>query len=254
MKTSEFISKLLDIVNNYNTVYMWGTFGQPVTQSLIDSKTKQYPYWYTPSKQMSLKFLIGKNYYAFDCIGLIKGILWGWKDNLDYRANGVPDLSADGMISICLNTSPDFSKIEIGEVVWTHGHIGVYIGNKKVIECTPSWENGVQITNLTDRDWIKHGKLPYIAEDDIVIFKDVVICKENILADKNMSEIYAEKLNCPVITLNYVQNLSTKQIENLAENIYQVGIPNKLCNKAQIIALDNRWATAHRIIDICQGK
>lgn len=160
MNNNEFISKLKEIVS-MNTVYMWGCFGQKVTQSIITAKTKQYPSWYTKAKQSELKKLIGKNYYGFDCVCLIKAILWGFP-NTKYASNGVPDIGADTMITKCNNISTDFGNITPGEAVWLNGHIGIYIGNGQVIECTPIWKNGVQITQLSQRKWVKHGKLPYI--------------------------------------------------------------------------------------------
>ena len=73
------------------------------------------------------------------------------------------------MIRECSDISTDFSKIEVGEAVWSSGHIGVYIGNGLAIECTPKWKNCVQITacnckksGYNTRTWTKHGKLPYI--------------------------------------------------------------------------------------------
>ena len=73
------------------------------------------------------------------------------------------------MINLCSGVSTDFNKIEVGEAVWTNGHIGIYIGNGFAIECTPAWKNRVQITacncskpGYNTRKWKKHGKLPYI--------------------------------------------------------------------------------------------
>ena len=73
------------------------------------------------------------------------------------------------MIQKCTGISTNFSKIEIGEALWSPGHIGVYIGNGLAVECTPRWANKVQITacNCTKagynrRNWSKHGKLPYV--------------------------------------------------------------------------------------------
>ena len=50
--------------------------------------------------------------------------------------------------------------------------IGVYIGDGLAVECTPSWDNKVQITacncsksGYNRRNWTKHGKLPYIEYD-----------------------------------------------------------------------------------------
>jgi len=141
-----------------------------VTENLISSKSKQLPDWYTSKKQAELRKLIGKGYYGFDCVNLIKGVFWGFP-NTKYNSNNVPDINADSMIQKCSDLSTDFAVIDVGEAVWLAGHIGVYIGSGKVIECTPKWNNKVQITacsnignisGLNGRKWAKHGKLPYI--------------------------------------------------------------------------------------------
>ena len=116
--------------------------------------------------------------FGFDCVCLIKGVLWGWSGDTSktyggatYNSNGVPDTSADGMIRFCQNVSTDFSNIVPGEAVWLSGHIGIYIGNGLAVECTPKWKNCVQITAVANigsvagyqsRRWTKHGKLPYV--------------------------------------------------------------------------------------------
>jgi hypothetical protein len=178
MTNHEFVAKLQEIADNYKTVYMWGVFGSPVMGPIIASKSNQYPEWYTSTKQAQLRQLVGKGYFAFDCVNLIKGVLWGWNGDSTksnggaaYASAGVPDINADTMIIRCKDVSTDFSKIEVGEAVWMPGHIGVYIGNGKVIEATPSWENKVQVSacanigiiqGLNSRRWTSHGKLPYI--------------------------------------------------------------------------------------------
>ena len=121
-------------------------------------------------------------YFGFDCVCLIKSVLWGWEGSsktyggATYASNGVPDIGADTMITKCSNISTDFSTIEIGEAVWIKGHIGVYVGDGLVVECTPAWENKVQFTALKNigdkagyhsRTWIKHGKLPYVEYEKI---------------------------------------------------------------------------------------
>jgi|GEM_PF-3115295 len=119
--------------------------------------------------------------YGFDCVCLIKGVLWGWSGNAAkpyggaaYASNGVPDLGADTMITKCSGVSADFGGIVPGEAVWLPGHIGVYIGGGKVIECSPAFKNCVQVTaclnigaisGMNGRKWTKHGKLPYITYD-----------------------------------------------------------------------------------------
>lgn len=162
MHRHKFI-EALRLAASSSTVYMWGTFGNPVTNALITAKQRQYSDWYTAGKIASLKALSGKS-TAFDCVGLIKGILWGWTstDNPKYSSGGVPDISANSMIKVCTGVSSDFKTIIQGEAVWLPGHIGVYIGDGLVIEATPAWKNGVQITKLLQRKWKVHGKLPWV--------------------------------------------------------------------------------------------
>lgn len=116
--------------------------------------------------------------FGFDCVNLIKGILWGWCGDASknyggasYKSNDVADVSADGMIKFCKNVSTDFSKIIPGAAVWMSGHIGIYIGDGLVVESTPSFKNCVQITavgNLgkksgyNNRTWTKWGLIPYV--------------------------------------------------------------------------------------------
>lgn len=78
------------------------------------------------------------------------------------------------MITKCSGVSTNFSKIVPGEAVWMKGHIGVYIGGGKVIECSLAFKNCVQVTaclnigaisGMNGRRWVKHGKLPYITYD-----------------------------------------------------------------------------------------
>ena len=172
MKASNFTSKLYSIATTKKTVYAWGMFGSTIRKDRIVSKAKQYPYWYTDSKIASIFApLYGSDppVWGFDCVGLVKGVLWGWDGDESkvyggavYASNGVPDISADATIEKCSAVSTDFSNIAVGEFLWMKGHCGVYIGNSKVVESAPKWANGVQVTALTARNWLKHGKLPWV--------------------------------------------------------------------------------------------
>lgn len=177
MEATKFVLKAKDIAQNYKTSYIWGGFGMPITEATIQRALNQY------SKNQ--KYAAGARRYVgqpkafyFDCVGLIKAILWGWTGDSSktyggavYASNGVPDISADQMITKCSGVTTNFTKIEPGEALWTTGHIGIYIGDGLAVECTPSWNNGVQITAVSNiggkagynsRKWTKHGKLPYI--------------------------------------------------------------------------------------------
>lgn len=170
MKVNDFVNKAKDIANNYKTLYVMGCFGAPMT----DSNKKRYTNNHTYNKQASRTKMINNassDTFGFDCVCLIKGILWGWNGNKNhvyggaaYKSNGVADMGADSIISstYSANISSDFNKIEVGEIVWLSGHVGIYIGDDKVVECTPAWDNKVQITKLSQRKWLKHAKLKYI--------------------------------------------------------------------------------------------
>lgn len=177
----EFVERVKSIQKNFKTTYMWGTFGSLVSETIISQKSKQYPKWYTTNKISKLRKMVGQNVWAFDCVGIIKSILWGWNGSKNksyggatYASNGVPDIDADAMIARCKNVSSDFSKIKIGEVVWKKGHIGVYIGDNLVIECTTNWGSKVVISSIKSpsqykyRSWTKHGQLPWVDYDGYI--------------------------------------------------------------------------------------
>ena len=175
MDNKEFVAKVIDAAKNYKTLYVMGCFGAPLNTANKARYCNNHSYNKKATRQKMIKSASADT-FGFDCVNLIKGILWGWNGDesktyggAKYAVNGVPDVSADGMIAKCLNVSTNFSSIEVGEAVWCPGHIGVYIGDGLAVECTPAWKNCVQITacNCTKagynrRNWTKHGKLPYI--------------------------------------------------------------------------------------------
>ena len=188
MKASEFVDKLKDIAKNYKTLYVMGCFGAPMTSANKTRYCSNHEYNKRPTRTKMIKAATADT-FGFDCVNLIKGVLWGWNGNkkaayggAKYNTNGVPDTNADGLIKLCNKVSTDFDNIEVGEVVWTTGHVGVYIGDGLAVECTPSWKNKVQITacnckksGYNTRTWKKHGKLPYIKYD---VKKKVVTVKK----------------------------------------------------------------------------
>ena len=182
----EFVNELKSIANNNKTLYVMGCFGAPMTAANKIRYTNNHDYNRKTTRSAMIKSASADT-FGFDCVGLIKGVLWGWNgDENDiyggakYASQGVPDLNADTMIARCKDISSDFLSVEIGEAVWIPGHIGVYIGGGKVIECTPQWRNGVQITSK--RKWQKHGKLPYItysSKGDNTVNVELEVLKSN---------------------------------------------------------------------------
>lgn len=201
IKSKEFINMLTKALNS-NTVYASGMWGQPITEAIIVQKAKQYPDFYDYNTVSKLKSLIGKNYFGFDCICLVKGILWGWNGNIshsqggaNYGSNGVPDVTEDGMLNKCSNVTEDFSKIVPGAYLWTEGHCGIYIGNGEVIECTTKWDSKVQKTMIDNLDkkgdkvrhWKKWGKLPYVDYTDQIIKKPKYVGHLDTVSEKQLT-------------------------------------------------------------------
>lgn len=142
--------------------YVWGTYGDVLTASLFTYKLEQYP-----DGVGNYEGFIRNNWLGgrtADCVGLIKG--YGWLNpetmKIEYGTNGMPDISADGMynnaaVSGSIDTMPDVP----GLAVWKSGHIGIYVGNGKIIEAMGT-KYGVVKTNLSERSWTAWLEVPYI--------------------------------------------------------------------------------------------
>lgn len=68
------------IATKHKTSYIWGGIGQPITDASIDKAVKQYGN--NATYEARARKLIGKGAFAFDCVGVIKSILWGWTRRL----------------------------------------------------------------------------------------------------------------------------------------------------------------------------
>lgn len=177
MNNFELAVKLTEIAKKYKTLYVLGCFGAPLTDKNKERYINAYAYNAKSTRRKMIN-AASADTFGFDCVCLIKSVLWGWSGDKTanyggavYASNGVPDIGADAMIAACKNVSTDFKNIEVGEAVWMSGHIGIYIGGGLAVECSPKWENKVQITAVGNigakagyntRTWVKHGKLPYI--------------------------------------------------------------------------------------------
>lgn len=141
--------------------YWYGTFGQKSSKALYLQKKNQYPNYYTAS-DYSTQY--GEKVH--DCIGLIKGYIWSSSPDdtsPKYSSNGCPDINEEGMYNSAkvkgeISTMPE----KTGILVFKPNHVGVYIGNGKVIEAR-GHAYGVVKTNLKDRDFTKWCECPYIS-------------------------------------------------------------------------------------------
>lgn len=208
MKSEEFVNKLKDIANNYKTLYVLGCFGAPMNSANKKRYINAYAY---NKKRADMINSASADTFGFDCVCLIKGVLWGWNGDKNktyggavYCSNGVPDVGADEIMNYCTEVSTNFNNIEVGEVVHMSGHVGVYVGDGLVVECTPKWDNDVQITALANigkkdgynsRSWTNHGKLKWIEYTKIKPSKDYVTGERV----KNWQIVMNQVYNCGLI-------------------------------------------------------
>lgn len=186
MKSKTFVDKLIDVAKNHKTLYVMGCFGAPLTGKNVTRYCTNHDYNKQSARTAMIKAAADQAppVFGFDCVCLIKGVLWGWTGDAartyggaGYAVNGVPDIGADSMIAKCPGggSKVGWADMVPGEVVWLEGHIGVYIGDGLAVECSPKWENKVQITAVANigqkagynaREWTKHGRLPYVDYSD----------------------------------------------------------------------------------------
>lgn len=149
------------------SAYMWGEFGREITVSRIEAAAKQYPSHYSAQRVAHLKTLVGKGYIGSDCVGMIKSYYWGGVGNVKYVA--ATDKSA-GMMLNAAKVKGDIGSIpeRPGVCVWMEGHIGVYVGNGEVVECTlGTFGDGFVQTKLSARKWLKWLECPYISYEAV---------------------------------------------------------------------------------------
>ena len=126
MKATELVSKAIDIAKNYKTLYVMGCFGAPMTAANKKRYTTNHSYNKAAARVKMIN-AASEDTFGFDCVCLIKGILWGWDGDKNatyggakYASNNVPDIGADSMIKKCPDASTTgWDSMEVGEVVWT---------------------------------------------------------------------------------------------------------------------------------------
>lgn len=188
MKSKVLVDKAVDIAQHYKTLYVMGCFGAPMTAANKKRYTQNHSYNKAAARVAMINGATADT-FGFDCVNLIKGILWGWTGDpartyggaayptaAALKAGACPDVGADGMIAKCTGVSTTgWASMLPGEAVWLSGHIGIYIGDGLAVECTPKWANKVQITAVGNigkkagyntRTWTKHGRIPWVDYSD----------------------------------------------------------------------------------------
>ena len=142
--------------------YVWGTYGNVLTESLLAYKVSQYPDGVGNHENFIRAHWLGGR--TTDCVGLIKGYSWLSPETMtiDYGTHGMPDIGANQMYYTARESGPISTMPDIpGLAVWHEGHIGVYIGGGHVIEAMGT-KNSVVKTELAKRNWTHWLKIPYI--------------------------------------------------------------------------------------------
>lgn len=192
----QYADNLVTIAKNNPTVYGWGAFGAPASYG---NNKQRYGVPNAPT-----------NAFIFDCSGFVyKAIPWGWYGDhnrvyggAEYRKDGFESLETNDILKQCYDVSDDFSNIMVGEVLYMEGHVGLYIGDGKAVECTSKWTNGCLFSEVQNckidtglpykRTWLKHGKLPFLnyIADSVPDNKQAQIDKINEIR-KNLDELEA---------------------------------------------------------------
>lgn len=172
MKNLEFVQNALDIMNS-KYGYIWGAKGQLATEALLKSciaeAKRSGRYTFTEDKIRYIREnYIKKNRKVVDCSGLLT------------LASKNSVLGSATIWEQCTEKSSNFSQIPNikGLIVYRRGHIGIYIGDNKVLE-SGGTKVGVVITDLnnpaTGNAWTHYGKWSKI--DYEVVVKEEVTYK-----------------------------------------------------------------------------
>lgn len=210
---------------------MWGEFGRLVTNNTIDGKKKQYPSHYDDTKVKYLKSLVGKDYYAYDCAGLIKSYFMSDYGNKKVSYIAGYDKDAYGITVGNASEKGDISTLpeEEGVLLYMKGHCGVYIGEGKVIECTSNQKiSGIKygkvcISNLSARPWKTWTKSKWLSyvKDEPEIIKDDEIKDEPKIEEPKAPEVTDNIEVKPNIPVEDKKEEVTEKTKSLFEKIWE---------------------------------
>lgn len=174
MKATSFLVKLNSALASHN-VYVNGGFGVSLKGAQLTRYTTNNTY--NKEHAQEIKAEASKPpCFGFDCIGLIKAILWGWSGDFSktyggavYQSNGVNDISADAFFKKCKNIRKikDIKSIRPGEILHnSEPHVAVYIGDGIALESTRYGGAKIRLINIEGFP-IQHKELPVRAFDEV---------------------------------------------------------------------------------------
>ena len=173
MTNLEFVDKLILALHS-NNIYVNGCFGAVLKGSQLKRYTDNSTNSYNKTHKDEIKLYATDHSpcFGFDCVGLIKGVLWGWKKNrlltyggASYQSNGVKDVSVKNFtLNYVKNKQVFEGKGKLGQVVWTKDfdHIAVYLGDGKILESTRYGNATIRIIDYKERKFDYIGDLSTI--------------------------------------------------------------------------------------------
>lgn len=223
MKSSDFVKYVKAYVGK--TVYAEGCFGQRLTRDLLDAKKTQYT-WYNKKAVVNgvqqsytnYEYLIQRienniSLYGADGIGLVKGIIWGYRADGTigiYQSNGLPNVReadlvaspySDNIVMFQNPSYPTFSNVRLpngasvppGALIFRPNLTGVVSDSEfdtnSVFEC--STKNGsLAIEDVSHNQWVGCSLLTsYIDYGEYGIY------------DKDKNTIMVGDSNIPVVEI-----------------------------------------------------
>jgi len=122
--------------------YLWGAYGQKATQAYIDSNIKQYPD--NAKWRVYVSAAVGKNRVC-DCYGFVKGFLWWTDDSGNPKYSAAQDRNTLAAYNAAKEKGLLANMPEIpGLVLYMTGHVGVYCGGGRFIECAGGGKGAVE--------------------------------------------------------------------------------------------------------------
>jgi len=157
----KYVKSLLPLA----TRYLFGAMGTYITEGRIEEQRRYFAEWYTEERLEEVKtFYPYAGFVGLDCSGLIKSYYFGGIGLPNYMSER--DFNSLGLLEHAEKKGPIQTLPELpGVCLYMKDHVGVYIGDRKVIECTSSevFGNGVVMTKLEARPWEQWFYCPFVS-------------------------------------------------------------------------------------------
>lgn len=186
MKLETFLTNLYKAYTSNNT-YVNGAFGVVLKDKQLERYLTMNDYNKEHAETIKNR---AANFpcFGFDCIGLIKALVWGWNGDAEktyggaiYESGEIEDMSLSKFFTTyCSNITyitTDTYPIHVGSLLWTSGHIAIYLGGGVAIEATRHGDAKIRFCHVKGMDCINKSFLPEREFDAFGDFKLLDSCK-----------------------------------------------------------------------------